>query len=112
MLRLHLNDQQFHCLRCSLYYRFDSTFENTVLYHGNSNAISMSVALTSHGTTVAVKGTNSHDDVIKWKHFPCYWPFVRGITGGIRSQRPVMQNLDVSFDMPLNKQLSKQSRRH
>ena len=21
----------------------------------------------------------SHDDVIKWKHFPHYWPFVRGI---------------------------------
>ena len=21
----------------------------------------------------------SHDDVIKWKLFPCYWPFVRGI---------------------------------
>ena len=21
----------------------------------------------------------SHDDVIKWKHFPCYWPFVQGI---------------------------------
>ena len=20
-----------------------------------------------------------HDDVIKWKRFPCYWPFVRGI---------------------------------
>ena len=20
-----------------------------------------------------------HDDVIKWKHFPCYWLFVRGI---------------------------------
>ena len=20
-----------------------------------------------------------HDDVIKWKHFPCYWPFVRGM---------------------------------
>ena len=20
-----------------------------------------------------------HDDAIKWKHFPCYWPFVRGI---------------------------------
>ena len=20
-----------------------------------------------------------HDDVIKWQHFPCYWPFVRGI---------------------------------
>ena len=24
------------------------------------------------------KGT-VHDDVIKWKHFPHYWPFVRGI---------------------------------
>ena len=24
-----------------------------------------------------VSGT--HDDVIKWKHFPRYWPFVRGI---------------------------------
>ena len=23
--------------------------------------------------------TNEHDDVIKWKHFPRYWPFVRGI---------------------------------
>ena len=22
---------------------------------------------------------NPHDDVIKWKHFPRYWPFVRGI---------------------------------
>ena len=20
-----------------------------------------------------------HDDFIKWKHFPCYWPFVQGI---------------------------------
>ena len=23
--------------------------------------------------------TATHDDVIKWKHFPRYWPFVRGI---------------------------------
>ena len=23
-----------------------------------------------------------HDDVIKWKHFPRYWPFVRGIHKG------------------------------
>ena len=22
-----------------------------------------------------------HDDIIKWKHFPRYWPFVRGILG-------------------------------
>ena len=24
-------------------------------------------------------GSLFHDDVIKWKHFPRYWPFVRGI---------------------------------
>ena len=25
------------------------------------------------------RGLLTHDDVIKWKHFPRYWPFVRGI---------------------------------
>ena len=25
----------------------------------------------------------SHDDVIKWKHFPHHWPFVRGIHRGL-----------------------------
>ena len=29
-----------------------------------------------------------HDDVIKWKHFPCYWPFVRGIHRGIHRSIP------------------------
>ena len=24
-------------------------------------------------------GLNKHEDIIKWKHFPCYWPFVWGI---------------------------------
>ena len=27
----------------------------------------------------AVTHPNLHDEVIKWKYFPCYWPFVRGI---------------------------------
>ena len=26
-----------------------------------------------------VSRTIAHDEVIKWKHFPCYWPFMRGI---------------------------------
>ena len=26
-----------------------------------------------------ISDTNYHDDVIKWKNFPRYWPFVRGI---------------------------------
>ena len=25
------------------------------------------------------RSRQNHDDVIKWKYFPCYWPFVRGI---------------------------------
>ena len=45
-----------------------------------------------------------HDDVIKWKYFPRYWPFVRGI-----HRSPVTRSFDVFFDLRLNKRLSKQS---
>ena len=31
------------------------------------------------GTLCYVHDRAIHDDVIKWKHFPRYWPFVRGI---------------------------------
>ena len=52
-----------------------------------------------------------HDDVIKWKRFPRYWPFVRGIhRWPVNSpQRPVTRNFDVFCDLRLNKRLSKQS---
>ena len=49
-----------------------------------------------------------HDDVIKWKYFLRYWPFV---TGEFPSQRPVTRSFDVLFDLRLNKRLNKQSRR-
>ena len=42
-----------------------------------------------------------HDDVIKWKHFPRYWQFVREFTGH--------RSLNVFFDIRLSKRLSKQS---
>ena len=32
-----------------------------------------------HNNNVTTTGAISHDDVIKWKHFPRHWPFVRGI---------------------------------
>ena len=48
--------------------------------------------------------TQTHDDVIKWKHFPRYWPFVRGI-----HRSPVTRSFDIFFDLRLNKRLSKQS---
>ena len=52
-----------------------------------------------------------HDDVIEWKHFPRYWPFVRGIhrspmnsTVPVKfpTQRPVTRSFGVLFDLPLN----------
>ena len=51
-----------------------------------------------------------HDGVIKWKHFPCYWPFVWGIhRSPVKSpQRPVTRRFDVFFDLCPNKRLSKQ----
>ena len=53
-----------------------------------------------------------HDDVIEWKHFPRYWPFVQGI-----HQSPVKSPhkgqwcgaLMFSLICALNKRLSKQS---
>ena len=46
------------------------------------------------------RGSVSHDDVIKWKHFPRYWPFVGGIHRSpvnFPTQRPVTRSFDVSL---------------
>ena len=54
----------------------------------------------------------AHDDVIKWKHFPRYWPFARGIHRSPvipRTKASDAQLFDVFFDLRLNKRLSKQS---
>ena len=58
------------------------------------------------------QNTRTHDDVIKWKHFPRYWPFVRGIHRSLVNSPhkwPVTWSFDVFFDLRLNKRLSKQS---
>ena len=55
----------------------------------------------------------THDDVIKWKHFPHYWSFVWRIHWPLvnfPSQRPVTWSFDLFFDLYLNKHVSKQSR--
>ena len=49
-----------------------------------------------------------HDDVIKWKDFPRYWPFVRGIPGEFPTQRPLTRSFDVYFDLRPSKRLCKQ----
>ena len=54
----------------------------------------------------------AYHDVIKWKHFPRYWPLwgESNGTGGFPSQRPVTWSFDVFLDLRLNKRLSKQSK--
>ena len=63
-----------------------------------------------------------HGDVIKWKHFPRYWPFLRWIHRSSvdppappppqHTQWPVTRGFYVFFDLRLNKRLNKQSRHH
>ena len=50
-----------------------------------------------------------HDEVIKWKHFPRYWPFYVG-NSPVPTQRPVTRSFDVFLHLRLNKRLSKQPR--
>ena len=53
-----------------------------------------------------------HVDVIKWKHFPRYWPFVRGIHRcpvNFTHRGQWREALMFFFYMRLNKQLSKQT---
>ena len=54
----------------------------------------------------------TEDAVIKWKHLPRYWPFVRGIhRSPVNSPHkgPLTRSFGVFFDLRLNKWLSKQS---
>ena len=55
-----------------------------------------------------------HNDFIKWKHFPHYWPLVRGIHRTLVNslhKGPVMRSFAVFFDLHLNKRLSKLKRK-
>ena len=65
-------------------------------WHGHK--FSVLVAL-GDGNSAVTNGFPHHDDVIKSKHFPRYWPFVQGIhspvTGESPSQRPVTRIFDV-----------------
>ena len=53
-----------------------------------------------------------NDDVIQWKHFPRYWPFVRGIHRW-QAKSPLKgqwrRALIFFYDLRVNKRLSKQS---
>ena len=50
---------------------------------------------------------NDHDDVIIWKHFPRYWPFMRGIHRSPAHKRQWRGALMLSLICARNKRLSK-----
>ena len=50
--------------------------------------------------TLCAGSVDDHDDVIKWKLFPCYWPFARGIhRSPVNSPHkgPATRSFDVSL---------------
>ena len=58
----------------------NSFTQNRERFHGSGAVIVGGTGgwqITSSGGVSG--GRVGHDDVIKWKHFPRYWPFVRGI---------------------------------
>ena len=57
--------------------------------------------------TRQVKHETSHDDVIKWKHLPRFWPFVRGIHRS-RANSPHKGQWRGALMLHLNKRLRKQ----
>ena len=51
----------------------NDSFNNSLSNNSNSN---INGNVNDDNITIFIP---VHDDVIKWKHFPRYWPFVRGI---------------------------------
>ena len=49
------------------------------LYYSVLNAVHITLSFIYQMLQVEKIQVAEHDDVIKWKHFPRYWPFVRGI---------------------------------
>ena len=62
--------------------RCNATMTNTTLINNIFTNCCSSIANTLQ-CIIYTDGSDhfllAHDDVIKWKHFPHYWPFVRGI---------------------------------
>ena len=63
-----------------LHYTSDSTIVVTYPGHIFSRLVhTLGRSITAFSFKSLLWALYIHDDVIKWKHFPCYWPFVRGI---------------------------------
>ena len=70
---------------------FSPGFWQSVNSHNLWPRIQSEIHITRNLTKIPRPVSISHDDVIKWKHFPRYWPFVRGIHRSIHYDVTVMQ---------------------
>ena len=84
---IHYNYCIFSLIKCISFARgsFINPWVRCNCHRNIANILNTIQGLRSRYTLFVI-----HDDVIKWKHFPRYWSFVRGIHRQIPSQRPVM----------------------
>ena len=57
----------------------EETFEHVSVHCQQKYMPIISDEWAGNGWLIFCRGKLLHDDVIKWKHFPRYWPFVRGL---------------------------------
>ena len=60
-------------------YLLQNTCYNVSKIFWRNVMISKFLENTSRNLNIRISPRIAYDDVIKWKHFPRYWPFVRGI---------------------------------
>ena len=109
----YCSSASFLLILCVLLCLFDVVGHNILVFDGR-NGVSSTLGLwlncRLHLVILSSRGHQGildtvHDDVIKWKHFLCYWLF----TGEFPAQRPVTRSFDIFFDLCPNRRLSKQS---
>ena len=92
------------------YYQDMNTLQNKIIISSWSKTLKQNRPHRYRSFWSITPAERCHDDVIKWKHFPRYWPFVRGIhRSPVNSpHKGQWHGAFVFFDLRLNKWLSKQ----
>ena len=72
---------RLQCLKLGTIRLFVQQLEQNDIHFAdnNLNAFERSAVYFDSNCPEVCIGSDDRDDVIKWKHFPRYWPFVRGI---------------------------------
>ena len=94
----------FRCFHLQIFFRVTSLTQGQSSDYPGASEMTLEDVYNIHLWQRPTK----HDDAIKWKHFPRYWPFVQGIhRSSVNLQRPVTRSFNVFFEPRLNKRLSK-----